>query len=58
MRKNKSEFKIGSKEEKAWTDILEQAKARNEQLEREKAINSAVIGLAEAKILSEKERFK
>lgn len=50
--------KIGTKEEKAWTDIMTQAKKQLEQAFREIEINKAIVALSQRKIDEEKEKFK
>ena len=49
--------KIGTHEEKAWTDILKHAELEIEQGRRENAINNAIITLAKEKITKEKRKI-
>jgi len=51
-------LKIGSKKEKAWTDILNQSKELIEEWKRNILINEEVIKLAKKVIAEEKQNFK
>ena len=55
---HKIDVKIGSVEEKAWTEIRKAAVARIKESRRELLINDAVIKLADERIRIEKENFK
>ena len=50
--------KIGSKEEKFWTDIKDKAEGDILNNKHMIQINEAIIVLAEARIAEEKEKFK
>lgn len=61
MSKNKDPLgigvKIGSKDEKAWTDILKQAETAVESGLREITINNTIAELARSEIAKAKAKF-
>ena len=51
-------IKIGSKDEKAWTQIRDRAKEELEQQKRAIIISEAVIEIADKKAKEEAKKFK
>lgn len=51
-------LKMGTEEEKAWTDIMEGAEKEIKINKRHILINEKIIELAKVRIAEEKEKFK
>ena len=51
-------LKIGTKEEKSWTDVLKQSEDLLIEAKQNVEINTLIVDLAEKKIKEEKEKFK
>lgn len=51
-------LKIGSKAEKAWTDIAKQCETTIEASMREVEINKVILDFAKKRVVMEHEKFK